>query len=120
MIADRFFFIRGLLPIPILCTEDHFTWGVWVSLSEPNFFLWQENYEAPQRSHIGPFFGWLCTRLPIYPDTMHLKTMVHLQDNGIRPRIELEQSEHLLAKDQHEGIAVQRALELVHELGDDV
>jgi hypothetical protein len=116
VIADRFFFIRGLLSIPILGTDDQFIWGVWVSLSEPNFFLWQENYEAQQRSHLGPFFGWLCTCLPIYPDTMHLKTMVHLRDNGVRPRIELEQTEHPLAMDQRQGIAVQRALEIVHEL----
>jgi len=118
VIADRFFFIHGCLEVPILDTEDHFTWGVWVSLSEPNFFLWQAHYEAQRRSHLGPFFGWLCTRLPIYPDTMHLKTMVHLRDNGIRPRIELEASAHPLATDQLQGIVLDRALQMVHELND--
>src|SRR5690606_31593800 len=93
-----------------------FTWGVWVSLSESNFFIWQENYEVPHRSHIGPFFGWLCTELPVYPNTLNLKTMVHLQDNGIRPRIELEPSEHPLSREQHEGISIDRALEIVHLL----
>jgi hypothetical protein len=116
VIADRFFFVHGCLEIPIRHVSDFLTWGVWVSLKEENFFIWQDNYDTVQRSHIGPFFGWLCTRLPIYPDTMHLKTMVHLRDNGDRPRIEVEPSDHPLAMDQREGITLQRALEIVHEL----
>jgi hypothetical protein len=116
VIAGRFFFVRGLLEIPIRDANDFLTWGVWVSLKEENFLIWQDNYETMRRSHIGPFFGWLCTRLPIYPDTMHLKTTVHLRDNQIRPRIELEHTEHSLAVDQRDGISLHRALEIVHEL----
>lgn len=118
VIADRFFFVRGLLELPIRDVSEVFTWGVWVSLKEENFLIWKDHYEAVQRSHVGPFFGWLCTRLPIYPDTMHLKTMMHLRDNKIRPQIELEATDHPLSKDQHEGITLQRALDIVHELED--
>ena len=114
VIAERFFFIHGCLEIPLQGTDDVFTWGVWVSLKEDNFFIWQEHYDNPSRSHIGPFFGWLCTSLPIYPDTLHLKTLVHLRDGGIRPRIELEETDHPLSVEQREGISVDRALELVH------
>jgi hypothetical protein len=71
VIAERFFFIRGLIELPILGTDDHFTWGVWVSLKEENFFIWQDHYETPKRSHVGPFFGWLSTLLPVYPSTLH-------------------------------------------------
>lgn len=119
VIAERFFFVHGCLEIPILNHSDVFTWGVWCSLSEENFFLWQDNYEVAQRSHIGPFFGWLCTRLPIYPDTLHLKATVNLRDNGIRPRIELESTDHPLSKEQHEGISLERAFELVQLAMDD-
>lgn len=116
VIAERFFFVHACLEIPILDHDEVFTWGVWVSLEEENFFLWQENYETAKRSHLGPFFGWLCTRLPLYPDTLHQKTTVHLRDNGIRPRIELEETDHPLSQDQHQGISLQRALYMVHEL----
>jgi hypothetical protein len=116
VIADRFYFIHGCIDIPIIDTEDVFTFGVWVSLSEDNFFLWQDNYETPKRSHIGPFFGWLCTRVPVYPETLHLKTDVYLRDNGIRPYIELQDCEHPLAVDQHCGIALARVMEIVHEI----
>ena len=85
-----------------------------MSLSEPNFFIWQDNYETANRDHLGPFFGWLCTQLPIYPETLHLKTMVHLRNNGIRPRIVLEPIDHPLSIEQNEGITMERALELVH------
>jgi hypothetical protein len=116
VIADRFFFIRGCIDIPIIGTGENFTWGVWVSLKEENFFLWQDHYETAQRSQLGPFFGWLCTRLPVYPETLHLKTMAHLRDNGIRPYIEVERTEHPLAVEQHEGMTLDRALEIVHSI----
>jgi hypothetical protein len=116
IIAKRFFFVRGLIELPILGTDEHLTFGVWVSLKEENFFKWQDHYEVAQRSHVGPFFGWLCTKLPVYPDTLHLKTMLHLRDDGVRPRIELERTEHPLARAQHDGISLQSALDLVHLL----
>ena len=118
VIAERFFFVHGCLEIPIRDTDELFIWGVWVSIKEENFYIWQENYDTVQRSHLGPFFGWLCTRLPIYRDTMHMKTMVHLRDNGVRPWIELEATDHPLAKDQREGITLERAMEIVHQLQD--
>ena len=116
VIANRFFFIRGCIEIPVPGTDEHFEWGVWVSLKEENFFIWQDNYEVKKRSHIGPFFGWLCTTLPVYPETLHMKTMVHLRDDGIRPYIELEKTEHPLSLEFHEGISMERVQEIVHEL----
>jgi len=118
VIAGRFFFIRGLIEIPIIGSDEPLTWGVWVSLKEENFFRWQEHYDVAKRSHIGPFFGWLSTQLPVYPDTQHLKTMVRLRDDGLRPRIELEPTEHPLSRSQREGIPMQAALEIVHQVLD--
>lgn len=114
VIAERFFFIRALLEIPIQDHAEKFTFGVWVSLSEPNFFIWQDHYETEQRSHIGPFFGWFCSLLPVYPETLHMKTSVHLRDHGIRPWIDLEETEHPLSRDYHQGITLDRALEMMH------
>ena len=116
VIANRFFFVRGCIEIPVLDTDDHLEWGVWVSLKEENFFVWQDNYEVAKRSHLGPFFGWLCTALPGYPSTLNMKTMVHLRDDGIRPYIELEPSDHPLAREQHDGISWDRLQEVIHML----
>jgi len=44
---------------------------------------------------------------------VNLKTRVHLQDNGIRPRIELEPTQHPLALEQQNGILEERLIEIV-------
>ena len=64
------------------------------------------------RDHVGPFFGWLNAWLKPYPDTVSLKTMVHIRDSGIRPYIELQPTDHPLAVEQRNGITVERVAEL--------
>src|SRR5205814_4814872 len=32
------------------------------------------------RSHVGPFFGWLQSHIRVYPETVGLKTRVHLRN----------------------------------------
>jgi len=50
--------------------------------------------------------------LPLYPSTENLKTRVHLRDNGVRPYIELEATDHPLAVEQRNGIAADRVAEI--------
>ena len=112
IIDDQSYFIRGVIEIPILNSADSFGFGVWVSQKKENFFTYLEKYDSAE---IGPFFGWLCTRLGCYEqDTISLKTMAHFQGSGQRPRIVLEPTEHPLAVDQHQGITLNRAWEIVH------
>ncbi|GFO57575.1 hypothetical protein GMSM_45820 [Geomonas sp. Red276] len=114
VIADRFFFVRGCIELPVVGTGEFFEWGVWVSLKEENFFIWQDCYESVQRSNIGPFFGWLCSRLPGYPETLYMKTMVHLRDNGIRPLIVPDKTDHPLSIEQRNGITMERVQEIIN------
>lgn len=58
------------------------------------------------------YFGWFCNGLPWYPQTLGLKTSVRPRDGNQRPYIVLQESEHPLAIDFHEGISVQRAQEI--------
>lgn len=112
VIDEKQFFVRGCLEIPVYGQSDPFVWGVWVSLSEANFRKWVQVIGEDRRSHVGPFFGWLDAWLKPYPDTTNLKTMVHLRDNGFRPYVELELSEHPLALEQQNGISVDRLAEI--------
>jgi hypothetical protein len=85
---------------------------VWVSQKRQNFEAYQRD---PDSAAIGPFFGWLCTRIDFYPvNTLALKTMAHFRDGGLRPSIVLEPTDHPLAVDQREGISLSRAWEIVH------
>lgn len=63
-------------------------------------------------------FGWLSTDIPCYPDTINLKTIVHMKEVGLCPIIELEPTNHLLAVEQREGISLERIKEIAEELCD--
>jgi len=112
IVDQAHFFVRGCLEIPVHGETDAFSWGVWVSLSQAHFAEFKAYYDSPKRSHIGPFFGWLSAELPLYPSTENLKTRAHLRDDGIRPYIELEPTDHPLAVEQRNGISVDRVAEI--------
>jgi hypothetical protein len=101
----RHYFIRGCLDIPIKDGEGIYTWGVWASLSENSFREVFEHWEDPNRVEFGPYFGWLMTSLPGYPNTLSMKSMVHQREVGRRPFVELEPTDHPLAVQQREGIS---------------
>jgi hypothetical protein len=106
------FFIRGVIDIPV---DDHsrsFGFGVWVSQKRENFETYLQNFRS---SAIGPFFGWLCTRIAYYArDTTNLKTRAHFRGADLRPGIELEPTDHPLAVAQREGISLDEAWKIVH------
>ena len=106
------FYIRGVLDILIHDYERPLGFGVWVSQKRENFRTY---LRQPDTSAIGPFFGWLCTSIKYYsPDTFLLKTRAHFRDGNLRPRIELEPTDHPLAVDQREGITLAKAWEIAH------
>jgi hypothetical protein len=109
--ADSYF-VRGVIEISVHGESEPFTWDVWVSLSKASYEQWLEIFPAEMRSHVGPFFGWLNASLRPYPDTINLKTRVHLRNGGVRPFIELEPTDHPLAIELREGISAQRLAEL--------
>jgi hypothetical protein len=116
VIDGKHYFVRGCLDIPIHGSSDVFNWGVWVSLSERSFHRMSELWETSGRESEPPYFGWLCTRLPIYPDTTNLKTHVHTRRLGERPFIELEPTDHPVAVEQRSGISPARAKEMAEIL----
>jgi hypothetical protein len=115
-IDNEYFFVRGVLLVPILATGESFGWGVWSSLSEANFNRYLELWDAEDVSREAPYFGWLSNRLPFYPDTLELKLAVRLQNEGQRPLLELEPTDHPLALDQREGMTWARAVEMIEKL----
>lgn len=116
VIDDAWFFLRGGLEIPVLGHTEPFSWGVWTSLSRKNFEHVVELAEDPGRARHGPFFGWLCSHIRIYPETLNLKTMVHPRNEGLRPYVELEPTEHPLAIEQRTGITIDRVVEICEQV----
>lgn len=112
VIDGDLFFVRGCIEIPVEHTSEPFIYGAWVSLSAQSFEAFVGCLDASRRAHIGPFFGWLSAELALYPSTENLKTRVHLRDDGIRPSIELEPTDHPLAVEQRNGIKSDRVAEI--------
>lgn len=108
------YLIRGCLEIPALDGPGPFSFGVWTTLSEANFVRATDLWETPGRESEPPSFGWLCTRLPSYPDTMFLKARIQTRPVGERPLVTvLEPVDHPLVVEQREGITVERWVEVV-------
>ena len=114
IVENQHFYILGNLEIPVTdsLNGEPFSWDVWVSLSAQNFARTTELWEQPGRESEPPYFGWLSIRLPGYPDTLNLKTMVHTREVGQRPYIELEPTDHPLAVEQRTGITMARVQEI--------
>ncbi|MFE6895187.1 DUF2199 domain-containing protein [Streptomyces sp. NPDC057694] len=113
VIKGQHFFIRGLIEIPVIGSQDVFSWGVWVSLSRANFARALEVWDMESREGEKPYFGWLSTELALYPEsTTNLKTNAHTRPIGKRPFIELEPTDHPLAVEQRTGITQDRVREI--------
>jgi hypothetical protein len=107
------FFVRGVIELPIIGRDAYFGIGVWVSLKKENFERYVELFDSKDPSGNGPYFGWLCNRIAGYPDTLNLKTSVHLRPAPARPRIDLEPTSHPLALQQQKGISLDEVQALV-------
>lgn len=115
-IDDRDFFVRGLIPVPIVESDQFFMWGVWTSVSRKNYCRLIDLWHEPKIVDEPPYFGWLSNRLPGYPDTLNLK--INLQSKNVkwRPHITLEPSDHPLAVEQRNGISFARVQEIAAQI----
>ncbi|MFB2733756.1 DUF2199 domain-containing protein [Shewanella mangrovisoli] len=116
IVDGKHFFVRGHIELPVIDTGEVFIWSVWVSLSEHSFYTMSENWDSESRENSEPFFGWLMTNLPCYPETLHLKTDVQTQPVGVVPLVILQPSDHPLAQEQQNGITMDRVHEIVHQV----
>jgi hypothetical protein len=111
-VDDEYFFLRGIIQLPILGTAETFCWGVWGSLSRTNFETLLKADQDVNRLDLSPMFSWLSTKIPDYPDTLGMKMHAHIKEPGNRPHFELELSDHPLAQEFHHGITPQRVKEI--------
>ena len=113
VVRGEHFFVHGVLELPVHDADQTFHWGAWVSLSADNFQRTIDLWETEGRETEPPYFGWLTSELPVYDaSTLSLRTHVHTQPVGTRPRIELEPTDHPLAIEQRQGISMTRVEEI--------
>jgi len=116
VVDEKAFFIRGHVEIPIHGQELPLAFSVWSSLSEKSFLHMSDRWDSSDRASDPPYFGWLSSFIPAYPNTINLKLSVQSRAPGLVPLFSIEPSSHSLSFDQRNGISVRRWHELVHSL----
>lgn len=108
----RSFFIRGLLTIPVVDADDDLRYGFWSSLSRSSFARVLELWDDPRRTQEPPYFGWLASAPPGYPDTRGLAVDVVTASLDLRPQLVLHDADHPLVREQREGVTLARVREI--------
>jgi hypothetical protein len=116
VVDKKHFFIRGHIELPILDCAEKIIFSVWSSLSEKSFLHMCDRWDSADRENDPPYFGWLSSAIPIYPDTNNLKLSVQSRAPGIIPLFTVEPMEHPLARDQQNGISLERWHKIAHDL----
>ncbi len=122
IVDAQYFFVRGVAHLPIIGGDgEDFGLGVWSSLSKDNFKRYVADFGEPELTETGPWFGWFSNSLFGYPETLNLQCAVTPRAGGTRPAIVVTDDDHPLAREQREGISLDRILELYaangHDLG---
>ena len=121
VLNGQHFFVRAVLELPIQGSGgERFGFGVWSTLSRPNFERYVETFDSGEQDGLGPWFGWFSNRLDGYPDTANLKCQVQPKSGRQRPRVLLEPTSHQLAVEQQHGITFDRVLDLYAINGHDI
>jgi hypothetical protein len=113
VLDGQHYFVRSVLPLPLIgLPGQFFAFGVWSTLSKKNFMLYTDSFDSGDQASLGPWFGSFSNRLKGYPDTFNLKCQVHPQGGRTRPWLELDETNHALARESREGISFDRMLEI--------
>lgn len=113
IVDGEHYFIRGIIHLPIVGTNETFRWGVWGSLKRENFEKLLALNDDPKRVELPPMFSWLSNQIDEYPDTLNLKMYAHIQELGARPTFEIEPTEHPLSQEYYNGITPERVREIM-------
>jgi hypothetical protein len=116
VVDGQTFFIRGHIEIPIRDYPEQVSFSVWASLSEQSFHRMCSRCERPDRAFNPPYFGWLCSPIAVYPNTIQLELLVQSRPPGLTPLFTTEPTEYPLALDQRNGISIERLHQIAHQL----
>ena len=108
-IDGEHFFVRARIVLPVVGDpQAWFEWGVWASLSKQNYQRMGELWNTSGREYEPDYFCWVSSDLPTYsPSTYLLKGRLQTRPVGERPVVELEPTEHPLAREQRNGITIE-------------
>lgn len=106
MIDNYKFFIRGILPFPIIDTNDKFRFGIWVQVKEENCKRYYELWETNDASKEPSFDGVISNKLPHFEQSRGLAVTIKFQSNNQRPLFYLDTPKQDISIKQKTGVTM--------------
>lgn len=108
VIDNKEFYIRGILPIPVIDSNDEFRWGVWARVEEDDFKNYLQYWDGHIPKNAPSLNGYLSGGIKDYPDSDMVEVQIHLQPDDQRPIFRALSSEHQLGFDQQNGVTMEK------------
>ncbi|GAB3006956.1 hypothetical protein GCM10010960_20520 [Arenimonas maotaiensis] len=110
------FFIRCVLKLPFIDQADFYAWGIWVEVSEPDFYRYVELYD--QDGSTEPQIpGIIANAMLGYSTTLGIPVLVQYQASTSRPSVTVSVNDHPLSVEQSHGIDSHRYHEILVATG---
>ena len=116
VIDDAEFIVRGVLELPIIDSEERFSWGIWAIISEQDFKRYLELWDSDEADKEPPFAGKLSGGIKVYPESDLLDVKVKLQSGNKRPLFITETIDNQLGIDQNNGITMAQVHRVIEQM----
>ncbi len=116
VIDNKEFYIRGVLPLPVIDSGNEFRWGVWAKVNEPDFKIYIKYWDIDIPENVQPLRGYLSGGLKYYPESDMLPVEIRLQARNQRPIFRVLSDKTPLGIDQQKGIAMEKVHSFVEPL----
>jgi hypothetical protein len=115
-LIDEDRFVRAILPLPLIGTEETFAFGVSGSLSQARFVEYTEVFDGDQGARMQPAFSWLMNRLP-GADSSPVRAQLVGQNNRQSPILQITDEDHPFFRTQTEGLTGEALLAIYATYG---
>ena len=116
VIDDSEFYIRGVLPIPVVNSDDEFRWGLWAKVDKDDFDTYSKYWDGNLPDNLPALHGSLSGSMKDYPDSNMTSVEIHLQSGDQRPVFKVISDENSLGIDQRKGITMEKVHSFVEPL----
>ena len=113
-------FVRCILPLPIVGTDQRFAFGPWGSVHPENFDRYVANSADTDGTLFEGCFAWLMNTLPGIGNSEPLPCNLIPGAPGERPILEVHDGAHELAELQETGITFDQLLDIYAAAGQDL
>ena len=116
VIDDVEFYIRGVLPIPVINSDDEFRWGLWAKVEESDFNIYSKYWDGHIPENLPPINGHLSGGMKDYLESDMTPFEIYLQSDNQRPFFKVLSNDSELGIDQQKGITMEKVHSFVEPL----